>query len=146
MPTCCWEWQGATNNDGYGRFRLNRKLERAHAILLLWITGHRPEYVMHQCDNPACVRPSHLNKGTHGLNMKDAYAKGRRPACVPKGVKHYKARFTVEQIQIIRNRYAAGESQKSIGIDFGVNQSHISQIVRRETYSSVSDAPAKEAV
>ena len=78
--------------------------------------------------------------------MKDAYAKGRRPACVPKGVKHYKARFTVEQIQIIRNRYAAGESQKSIGIDFGVNQSHISQIVRRETYSSVPDAPATEAV
>ena len=146
MPTCCWEWQGATNNDGYGRFRLNRKLERAHAILLLWITGHRPEYVMHQCDNPACVRPSHLNKGTHGLNMKDAYAKGRRPACAPKGVKHYKARFTVEQIQIIRNRYAAGESQKSIGIDFGVNQSHISKIVRRETYSSVPDAPATEAV
>lgn len=146
MVTCCWEWRGATNNDGYGRFRVGRKHERAHAILLLWTTGHKPQYVMHKCDNPACVRPSHLKEGTHGLNMQDAYKKRRRPACAPKGVKHYKARFTAEQVQLIRARYAAGESQKSIGADYGVCQSHISQIVRRKAYDSVPDAPAKVGV
>jgi len=98
---------------------------------------------MHQCDNPACVRPSHLKEGTHELNMRDAYKKQRRPDCAPRGTKHYKARFTAEQIQTIRRRYAAGESQKIIGVDYGVCQSHISQIVRRKTYDSVPDAPAK---
>lgn len=143
MSTCCWEWQGAKNNDGYGRFRLGRKHERAHAVLLAWVIGHNPKYVMHRCDNPACVRPSHLQEGTHGLNMRDAYKKQRRPACSPKGVKHYKARFTSEQVQTIRVRYASGESQKSIGADYGVCQSHISQIVRRKTYDSVPDVLAK---
>ena len=143
MVTCCWEWQGSTNNDGYGRFRINRKLERAHAVLLWWTTGRKPKYVMHRCDNPACVRPSHLQEGTHGLNMKDAYRKGRRISYAPSGTKHYKSRFTAEQVQAIRMRYASGESQKSIGADFGVCQSHISQIVRRATYASVPDAPAK---
>jgi hypothetical protein len=75
--------------------------------------------------------------------MRDAYRKQRRPNCFPKGVKHYKARFTSEQVQTIRARYASGESQKSIGTDYGVCQSHISQIVRRKTYDSVPDVLAK---
>jgi hypothetical protein len=140
MPTCCWEWQGATNNDGYGRFRVNGKLERAHALSLSWTLGYIPKYVMHQCDNPACVRPSHLQEGTHGLNMRDAYKKQRRPDCTPKGINHYSARFTVEQVQDIRARYTKGETQAHIGADYGVCQAHISQIVRRQTYSSVPEA------
>lgn len=140
MPTCCWEWQGSTNNDGYGRFRINGKLERAHAVLFSWTLGYVPKYIMHQCDNPACVRPSHLKEGTHGLNMKDAYKKQRRPDCTPKGIDHYKASFTVEQVQDIRARYTRGETQVSIGLEYGVHQSHISQIVRRKTYRFIPDA------
>lgn len=137
MTTCCWEWQGATNKDGYGRFCVGRKLERAHAILLWWSTGKLPSYVMHVCDNPRCVRPSHLHEGNHGLNMLDAYKKGRRPDCTPKGTLHYKSRFTVADIRAIKARYLAGETQKTIGASYGVHQSHISQIVRGKTYRSV---------
>jgi len=143
MQTCCWEWQGATNRDGYGRFRNGRKHERAHAMLLWWSTGTKPAYVMHICDNPCCVRPSHLKDSTHSMNMLDAYAKHRRPSCSPGGLTHYKARFTAAEISDIRARYAAGETQKSIGTSYGAHQSHISQIVRGKSYRSLPSAEAK---
>ena len=96
-----------------------------------------PKYVMHICDNPCCVRPSHLQESNHALNMRDSYKKERRPDCTPKGVAHYKARFTVDEIVDIRVRYASGETQESIGNTYGVTQSHISQIVRGKSYASV---------
>jgi hypothetical protein len=139
MDTPCWEWQGCKNNDGYGRFRADGRLVRAHAMAMFLDSGHMPKYVMHICDNPCCVRPSHLQEGTHGLNMKDAYKKQRRKSYVPKGVNQYKARFNEDDIRLIRRRYAEGETQKAIGASYGVHQAHISQIVRRRTYVEVQD-------
>jgi hypothetical protein len=143
MPTCCWEWVGAKNKDGYGRFRVGRKHERAHAMLLWWSTKQRPGYVMHLCDNPCCVRPSHLQVGSHSLNMRDCYSKSRRPDCTPKGVNHYKSRFSESEVAAIRKRYANGETQSAIGASYNVHQSHISQIVRGKTYKTAGATEAK---
>jgi hypothetical protein len=139
MPTCCWEWNGSKNNDGYGRFRYDKKIERAHAVSLSWILGHMPKYVMHLCDNPACVRPSHLVEGDHGTNMKDAYKKKRRVSCTPQGADHTVSIFTEQDIKDIRRKYMSGMTQAAIGLLYGVSQSHISQIVRRKTYKNVLD-------
>jgi hypothetical protein len=139
MATNCWEWQGATNKDGYGRFRtLNGKLERAHGLTLSWVLGYRPAYVMHLCDNPACVRASHLKESTHSLNMRDAYAKGRRPKCIPEGTNSKLSRFTMDQILDIRRRCSNGETQSSIAKSYATSQSHISQIIRRRSYQNVA--------
>lgn len=139
MYTCCWEWNGCKNKDGYGRFRNGDKLVRAHALSLSWILGYMPKYVMHKCDNPSCVRPSHLIEGDHGTNMRDAYKKNRRQSYVPKGVNHSVSVFTELDIKNIRRRYANGETQAQIGLSYGVSQAHISQIVRRKTYKDVLD-------
>jgi len=50
--------------------------------------------VCHHCDNPKCVRPSHLFIGTRKDNMQDCIKKGRHksitnPDSVPKGDKHF---------------------------------------------------------
>ena len=138
MVTNCWEWQGCTNKDGYGCFRVAPgKLDRAHGLTLSWVLGYRPAYVMHLCDNPACVRPSHLKESTHSSNMRDAYAKGRRPECIPQGTDSVHSRFTAEQIVDMRSRYSEGETQTSIASFYSTSQAHISQIVRRKTYRNI---------
>jgi len=75
--------------------------------------------------------------------MKDAYAKGRRPNCTPKGTAHYKSRFTEADILAIRSRFASGETQSSIGKSYGVAGSHIGQIVKGKLYRSVLLVEAK---
>lgn len=76
----CWLWTGATNQDGYGVFRVARSLVRAHR--LAWRLAHgrsapSDRKVLHHCDNPPCVRPSHLWVGSQQDNLRDASAKGR---------------------------------------------------------------------
>lgn len=71
----CWEWKGARHLGGYG------KVGQRLASHVSWIVhfGSVPEglEVCHSCDNPECTRPDHLWLGTHGDNMRDAFAKGR---------------------------------------------------------------------
>ena len=142
MSTCCWEWTACRNQDGYGRINLGahhgRRLESAHRLSLSFVLGHMPNYVMHRCDNPACVRPSHLKEGTHKENVQESYDKGRQPRRhAYRGANVYNARFTENDILEIRKRYEKGETQKAIGESYGVSQSHIGFIVRRKMWAHV---------
>jgi HNH endonuclease len=75
----CWEWQGVKNGDGYGQFKRDGQMVPAHRIAFELIHGEIPNglYVLHQCDNPPCVKPSHLYLGTQFDNMRDMFQKGR---------------------------------------------------------------------
>jgi len=79
----CWEWQG-TKSRGYGCFHAfldgKRRTVKAHRGSFSIHNGVEiPEGldVMHSCDNPGCVNPSHLSLGTRKDNMQDAASKGR---------------------------------------------------------------------
>lgn len=74
----CWPWTGARSDTGYGVIRLGGVLRMAtHAAL--WIeTGRWPSLqALHECDNPPCVRISHLREGTQVENMQDCIKRGR---------------------------------------------------------------------
>jgi hypothetical protein len=76
--TGCWEWQGKTNNKGYGQFRLNGQLLLAHRYSYgYFIAQVGTLHVLHKCDNPPCSNPFHLFLGTHLENMQDKRSKGR---------------------------------------------------------------------
>ena len=71
MDSRCWEWLGAKSADGYGRFYYKGKDWRAHRLSFLLTTGKEPDAVLHKCNNPGCVRPSHLQAGDSKENLLD---------------------------------------------------------------------------
>jgi hypothetical protein len=77
----CWLWTGAKNRRGYGIFTIDGKQKLAHRIAYFLTRGPLPTNVvlMHACDNPVCVNPSHLVPGTNQQNMEDMLYKGRDP-------------------------------------------------------------------
>ena len=76
----CWRWTASTNAKGYGRLGdRHRRVVGAHRVG--WELAHGPIpnglSVLHSCDNPPCVRASHLFLGTAAENNADMVAKGR---------------------------------------------------------------------
>ena len=72
----CWIWFGARlNGKGYGSYfgKIASRVSWEH------FEGPIPEgfHVLHTCDNPRCVNPSHLFLGTNDDNCKDKAQKGR---------------------------------------------------------------------
>lgn len=74
----CWLWTRA-RVCGYGSVRINKRDRRAHRVAWELTYGAIPNglWVLHRCDVPLCVRPSHLFLGDHAANMADMVAKGR---------------------------------------------------------------------
>jgi Autographiviridae endonuclease len=123
------------------------------------------DVIGHVCDVRDCVRNDdigsyevngvrlprvgHLFKGTQADNIADRDAKGRqatgcrhgsqtKPERVLKGAGNGMSKLTIDQVRAIRAAYAAGgRSQQSIADEFGIHQSVVSDIVRREIWQHV---------
>lgn len=78
-PQECWEWRAVRNPLGYGQFRTKTGMSLAHRVAWTFSSGDDPRHlvVMHTCDNPPCVNPSHLRLGTVVDNNRDRAHKGR---------------------------------------------------------------------
>ena len=82
----CWLWLAGKFPSGYGMVNLGRDLggkqftTYAHRVAYVLAHGPIPRgrvVVMHSCDTPSCVNPSHLSLGTQAINTEDARRKGR---------------------------------------------------------------------
>lgn len=156
----CWVWDRGCTAGGYGRLHVNGEEVYAHRLSWTMAYGAIPAdkpCVCHHCDNPACVRPSHLWVGTKGDNLRDMAAKGRSGATVhperyPKGDQHPSrlhpetrlrgesngnSRLSEADVREIRKRSNMGEIQGSIAAAVGVHQRTIGRIVRGETWKHV---------
>ena len=59
----CWVWTAARHPTGYGSFGLSGASVYAHRVA--WVIANNKQIpkdmvIRHECDNPPCVRPSHL--------------------------------------------------------------------------------------
>lgn len=120
--TNCWEWTAAKMGKGYGA--ISRRGERqklyAHRLSYLMFHGEIPDgmYVCHTCDNPRCVRPSHLFLGDCGDNLQDMKAKERHLY----GERNVKNKLTTEQVRQIHRLHQQGMSTHKIGKTYGISQ------------------------
>ncbi len=93
----CWLWLGSVcrrdrPNQQYGKFHLEKRDVYAHRFSYEYYVGPIPAGLdlMHRCDTPSCVNPSHLKPGTARDNTQDAIAKGRHKYQVTPPITHCK--------------------------------------------------------
>ena len=133
----CWVWTAGTDDDGYGVVHVQGKRFKAHRHFYSILVGdiEKGKILLHSCDNPPCVRPDHLNPGTHAQNMAEMYARGRGRKS--RGEEHWAAKLTDAKVVEIRRRWSDGERQVDLAAEFGVAQQIISQVVNRKLWAHV---------
>jgi len=89
--------------------------------------------IMHSCDVPLCVNPKHLILGTQQANTYDRDRKGRQVTA--HGTEHKLAKLNDDDVRAIRS---ASVSQKKLAKQYGVSQSLIWRILRRESWPHVA--------
>lgn len=123
----CWHWVGSRDRDGYGVFMFNGQSHRAPRIALM-LDGRAPssgQYACHHCDNPSCVRPSHLYPGTPTQNVDDARRRNRM------AVGSRRSRLSDDDVMEIR---ATNETHRAVAERYGVSPPLISMIRRRKIW------------
>ncbi len=127
LDTQCWEWTGGRRENGYGVFWYGTITMSAHKFSYQRAKGSVPEglYVMHACDNRACVNPAHLSVGTPKQNSEDSKRKGRTT------LKRKSSRLTPEQIQMIATRLALGVTQMALAEELKVDCKTIRSAAKR---------------
>ena len=126
----CWEWNGYKDKDGYGLFSYAGTQYRAAKLALQFDGRQVPDGMLacHHCDNPICVRPSHLYCGTPTQNAADAKRRGRlNPG--------KKAKLTPDLVRSIR---AANGTHDHIASMFGISRANVSLIRGRKTWANVA--------
>jgi hypothetical protein len=75
----CWIWKAGRNYLNYGiTYVAGNRYTFAHRVSWMLTHGDIPEgvLVLHECDNPPCVRPDHLHLGSAADNAKEASERG----------------------------------------------------------------------
>lgn len=138
----CWTWTGPVNNKGYGRHGARSYVHRTIFELTVrpLATG---EQVCHHCDNPPCVRPSHLFAGSQSDNMRDMVAKSRHaaathPEAVVRGERVGGAKLTDGQVRELREASAVGGvSQMDLSRRYGISHHNVRLILANRIWTHV---------
>jgi uncharacterized protein YeaC (DUF1315 family) len=126
----CWEWTSTLDGKGYGRIGLGRReqgVAGAHRVAWFLETGKWPSpCALHKCDNPLCVRFSHLFEGDHQLNADDKVEKGRCNS--PVGKNNGRSKLTMGKAREIHRLLRQGVRQSVLALKYGVHKKTVWQI------------------
>lgn len=140
LDSGCWEWQAARLN-GYGVFHPRHgQTCGAHRFSFELENGAIPNglHVLHKCDNPPCVNPTHLFLGTQQDNNADCRKKGRfRVGARKRGEAHKWATTKVHQVLAARRLRVEGLSYSQIAKELGLRRAHVIKLVKRQSWAHI---------
>lgn len=123
----CWICTShRTNKRGYPKIRVGKKLKLMSHVMYERVHGEGTIgkfHVLHSCDNPRCINPSHLSLGTHQENMRQMSERGR--VVTRRGTNHHFNKLSVEDVLFIRS---SDVSSRVLASQFGVCKSTILRI------------------
>jgi len=132
----CWVWTSATDRSGYGLLGGRAPERYAHRLSWRIVRGDPgPRDVLHRCDNPPCVRPSHLFLGDDASNHADMASKRRSTW----GERNVHAKLAADDVREIRRLAASGVRQRDIAERFNVSRVTVSDIHRRKSWYQLDD-------
>lgn len=137
----CWVWKRARDDLGYGWFSIGAKMHRAHRVAWFLEHGRWPSpKALHKCDNPSCVRGSHLFEGTDEDNTADKMRKGRQArgekhGAWSRGESNVRSKLSNADISEMRASYKRGEFlQSELSKRYGISQSLVSRILNKKAW------------
>lgn len=146
----CWNWQAAVNEKGYGVFAIGKFTFKAHRLSYLFCCGEFDDglCLLHSCDNPKCVKPSHLKIGDRNDNNQDMKAKGRHrrggsktpvDRCkYERGQSHHNAKINEDIVRELRRDQLAGMSYSKLAKKYGINQTTAHSIAKGKLWKHVN--------
>lgn len=96
----CWMWKAYRNSEGYGRFRFDGKVRRAHRVSYQITRGPIQSELDHLCMNRPCVNPSHLEDVSHNVNSSRRLIERKMAKVKPKKIKYRKVPVEVSRFII----------------------------------------------
>lgn len=105
----------------------------AHRMSWLLYRGEIPNdlFMLHRCDNPACVNPEHLFLGTQRDNLIDCKKKGRNGIGEQNGMAILSKKNVLAIFSDLR-------TYEKIAIDYGVTTSNVSMIKNGRSWSHIT--------
>jgi len=126
----CWEWMGHKKSKlPYGGFVFRGKSLIASRVSYMLYIGKIPEgkIVLHNCDNPSCVNPSHLRVGTYLDNQIDKLTRGRGKV----------EKLNIEQVTEIKKLLKTKIPDRRIAMQYNVSPTTIGRIKKEKLWSWV---------
>lgn len=131
------------HSTGYLTVVLQRGLGKSrpvavHVLVAAAFLGPRPvgHQIAHKDGDKLNARLDNLRYATAIENAKDKVTHGTDPI----GERNGNRRLTEPQVREIIARYRAGELQRELALAFGISQSQVSNVVRRERWPHVEVA------
>lgn len=134
-PDDCWLWTRSRMKANWHSQWRNQagSIELAHRAAWRLMKGAIPDgmFVLHKCDNPICMNPSHLFLGTQKDNLLDMWGKGRARPKSSLGEKHGMSKLKAESVLEIRK--SSLDSQQLACI-YDVSPTTIDDVRKRKTW------------